>query len=337
MKTNSHEDPLYACVFCVEARATIEPHDATIFFSAAALARHLAKHAQPAPQVNGLHVIYGAQPPTAVDFDMHFPNPEARITQYPMSEIAAKVNSRPSAHAITTNHFKLPHAKARDPEGNPILHFAAGARIVGVSFPERFQGQWCMGYHDGDRGAFPASCVTLDLPRAEDVLMNAQSTLVAWAKWDFKPKDVKEGGWIGFKKGERISCVGYAFQDQWCWSGRSAKGKWGLFPSAFVEELRIEQAGVGAGVGSPTASKGLGFGARIAGGLPLGKKKSATKQRGGVPVPQRQRSGSLVSMGSVGTNGSGSRNGRGSVGQQQPGLEIVNSLVGGVGTWNQVR
>jgi len=307
VKTSSHEDPLFACIFCIEERRTIEPHDATIFFSSAALFRHLAKHPQPLPQIATLDVLYGDQPIDIVDFDIHFTVGETKTTKFTMAEIAAEVSSKPSAYAIVSNHYKSGHPKARDPNGNPILHFAAGARIVGVSFPEQFNGQWCMGFHDGDRGAFPASSITLDLPGREDVLMNAKSTLVAWAKWDFKPKDMKEGGWISFKKGDRISCVGYAFQDQWCWSGQTSKGKWGLFPSAFMDELRVDD-------GSNAAPVSRGLGARIA-SIPLGRKKTARPPA---------RSGSLVTNGSSDSNGG--RNG-------QPGLEVMSSFTGVSGNW----
>jgi len=307
VKTSSHEDPLYACIFCIEEHRTLEAHDATVFFSSAALFRHLARHPQPLPQLAGINVLYGVQPPEIVDFDIHCTVPEARTTQYTMAEIATKVSSRPTAYAIVSNHYKPGQAKSRDPDGNPILHFAAGARIVGVSFPEQFNGQWCMGYHDGDRGAFPASSITLDLPGREDVLMNAQSTLVAWAKWDFKPKDVKEGGWISFKKGDKISCVGYSFQDQWCWSGQTTKGKWGLFPSAFVDELRVDD-------GTSAAPVSRGLGARIA-SIPLGRKKTSK-----APV----RSGSLVSNTSSGTKSS--RSG-------QPGLEVMSPVASVAGSW----
>ncbi|KAG9244854.1 hypothetical protein BJ878DRAFT_479768 [Calycina marina] len=302
VKTSSHEEPYYACIFCIEEKRTLEPHDATLFFSAALLIRHLAKHPQPMSPIAGLHVLYGVQPAHTVDFDVHFAVPHTKTTQYNMSEISSKVYSRPIAHATMSNHFKITHPKSRDAAGEPILHFAAGARIVGVTFPEKFGGQWCRGYHDGDRGIFPASSITLDLPGPEDVLMNAQNSLVAFAKWDFKPKDTKEGGWLSFKKGEKITCIGYAFQDQWCWSGQTSKGKWGLFPQAFVESLCMDN-------GSSSGSVSKGLGARIA-SIPLGKKKSA----------RPERSISIVSNSSSGIRSIESING-------QPGLEVVSGRV----------
>lgn len=289
---------MYACIFCIDEHKTVEEHDATIFFSVGALFRHLARHSQPLQNIPGIDILYGNQPPHVIDFDIHFTTSIPKLSEFSMMQISTKVATRPSAHAILTHHPKNTRSSSRDPEGNPTLHFAAGARIVGITFPERFNGQWCIGYHDGERGSFPAATIALELPLREDVLMNAQSTLMAYAKWDFKPKDAKDGGWLKFSKGERISAVGYTFQDQWCWSGQTSKGKWGLFPAAFVENLQEFHASrLGS---SPGSVKSGGLGLRI-GSISLGRK---TERAGSVsntaPVTERVQS-------------------------WQPGLEVVTS------------
>jgi hypothetical protein len=159
----------------------------------------------------------------------------------------------------------------------------------------------------------------LEMPVREDVLMNAQSNLVAFAKWDFKPKDAKEGGWLKFSKGDKISSVGYTFQDQWCWSGQigtGSKSKFGLFPAAFVEGLREDIGGgvgngkLGSSPGSVKIGGGLGLGSlgsRIGSGL--GRKKSS---RG------HERSASVRSSGSTSSGG---------MVAVQPGLEVVQSPI----------
>ncbi|KAG4427477.1 hypothetical protein IFR05_017039 [Cadophora sp. M221] len=238
LKTNSVEEPIYACIFCIDEHKTTEEHDATVFFSVSQLFRHLAKHQRPLPQIAGIKTLYGFQPPEVVDFDIHFTTSIPSTSAYSMAEIAQKVATRPSGQATSTHHPKNTRSSSRDPDGNPVLKFANGARIVGITFPERFGGKWCMGYHDGERGAFPASEFMLETPAKEDVLMSPQSSLIATARWEFKPKDTKDGGWLRFSKGDRITCIGYTFQDQWCWSGQSSRGKWGLFPAAFVENLQ---------------------------------------------------------------------------------------------------
>jgi hypothetical protein len=273
VRSSSLEEPLYACIFCVETHTTVEEHDATVFFSVTQFLRHLARHPRPLPNVTGITVLLGLQPPEVVDFDLHFTVFEPRPSTYNIVEIAQKVATRPSAHAITTHHPKNTRSNYRDPDGNPTMHFAAGARIVGITFPEKWNAQWCEGYHDGERGSFPASAIMLDLPTQEDVLLNSQSSLSAVAKWDFKPKDAKDGGWLKFLKGERITHIGYTFQDHWCWSGQTAKGKWGFFPAVFVERLHD---GGNSDLGGRSAA-GFGGLASKFGNMALGRYKS-TKQ-----------------------------------------------------------
>jgi hypothetical protein len=216
----------------------VEDHDATVFFSVSQLFRHLAKHPRPLPKVHGITTIYGKQSPDVVDFDIHFTMPNPLFPKFCMSEIATQAANRAMAQATSTHNPKPTGRNARDPDGQYSLHFAVGARIVGITFPDRFAGQWCVGYHDGERGSFPADKITLQMPAKEDVLMNARSSLTAIAKWDFKPKDAKDGGWLKFSKGDRLVCIGYTYVDQWCWSGQTSKGKWGLFPSSFLKELK---------------------------------------------------------------------------------------------------
>jgi len=319
LKTNSVEEPIYACIFCIDEHKTTEEHDATVFFSVSQLFRHLSKHQRPLPNISGIVTLYGFQPPEVVDFDVHFTTPQPSTAAYSMIEIAQKVATRPSGQAISTHHPKNTRSNSRDPEGNPVLKFANGARIVGITFPERFGGKWCMGYHDGERGAFPASEFMLDTPAKEDVLMNPQSSLVATARWDFKPKDTKDGGWLKFSKGDRISCIGYTFQDQWCWSGQNSKGKWGLFPAAFVENL---QDG-----GGRSSSLSIGSG-RLMGTSPVsGRLSTSAGSRTGFglssripsfPLSRNRSSRQSVDRSNASVKSSGSAGSP----NHQPGLEV---------------
>lgn len=288
---------MFGCVFCLEERKTIEEHDATVFFSIAQLFRHLAKHPRPLPKVPGFNVLYGAQ--TAVDFDLCFMVTEPVLSSFGMKEIAAEVATCPAATAISVNYPKSFISKDPD-EGTQHLHFALGARVLGVTFPDRLNGQYCIGYHDGERGCFPASAVTLELPAKEDVLMNIQSNLVAIAKWDFKPKDVKEGKWLKFSKGEKISAVAFTLQEQWCWSGQNSKGKWGLFPSVFVTDLQQAEATTAKLESSLGTVKSGGrkfgsFGSRLGS---MGKKKSTLEMRSTV---DKKKSGGHIRSGSAGS------------------------------------
>lgn len=230
------------------------------------------------------------------------------------------------------------------------MHFADGAKIVGITFPERFGGNWCIGYHDGERGSFPANTVTFLPPPRDEVKMNPQSSLQAVAKWDWKPKD-KEEGWLKFSKGERIYNIGYAWQDQWCWSGCTGKGKWGLFPSGFVEDLMSTDSSSGNAKASKIlgtdiekkergglgAAFGFSGGKGRIGGLTLSRNRSSRGPQSPVRKEgERERSGSSLSgfiggyasgighrrAASVRSNGSSASTSSSPLGMMQPGLEV---------------
>lgn len=236
-----------------------------------------------------------------MNFDLHFVKMEAASSPYNMVEIAPLVQVRPSANAIMTHHPKNSRSNSKDPDGNPTLHFADGARILGITFPEQFSGTWCAGFHDGEKGSFPAAAIILDLPPKEDILMSPQSSLIAFAKWDFKPRDAKEGGWLKFSRGDKITHIGYTFQDQWCWSGQTKNGKWGLFPMAFVEGLQdggglMGNVSSSASVKSKSGLMGLRkFGSRSGNSPIIGRSGRSASVRSGSSgnVPQSSRQAGL--------------------------------------------
>jgi hypothetical protein len=255
------------------------------------------------PNVNGITVLYGLPDRNVIDFDIHFTSPQPVVPEFPYAAIAQRAASRPSAQANSSNNPKNGRTDSRDPDGNPVLHFAVGARIIGISFPDKFHGTWCIGYHDGLRGAFPATTITLDLPNRDDEVMNTNSNLVAFAKWDFKLKNAKEGRWLKFTKGETITHIGFKYQDQWCWTGQNAKGQWGLFPNAFVDNLHD-------GGMLPNSSRSIKKGSLTSRmtTLSLGRHKSSNKH-------ERK-----TSMKSTSSGGSGNSS-------LQAGLEVVQSPV----------
>lgn len=235
-----------------------------------------------------------------------------------MREIAQKVATRPSATAIQTFHPKNTHGHSIDPRGGSVLYFAVGAHIVGITFPEELGGTWCVGYHDGERGSFPLNTITLEKPDKQDYLMDDRSTLIAYAKWDFKLKDSKDSEWLQLKKGELITGIGYTFHDAWCWSGQTAKGKkFGLFPAAFVE--RCQDGGQLSS--SATSLKSSSTLRSKFGGFSLSRNKSSKMHEA---PPRHERSPSLRSSGS----GSGPILVKG-----QPGLEVVASPIHGSLGW----
>jgi hypothetical protein len=238
-------------------------------------------------------VLYGKIPVDTTNFDLHVMQEQASQAKYNMTEIAPEAAVRPAGNALITYHPRGSRNNPKDSDGGPPLHFAAGARILGITFPEHMAGAWATGYHDGENGTFPAAAISLELPNREDVFMSPQSSLVAFARWDFKPKEGKEG-WLKFSKGDKISNIGYTFQDQWCWSGQTKNGKWGLFPACFVDGL---QDGGNVIIGGGRKGSGL-----------FGK---LSRNHGS--VSRTVRSPSIRSGSS----------GRGSTSKSQPGLEVV--------------
>lgn len=207
-------------------------HDATIFFTQSQLMQHLADHSLPVPAVRGVTVLYGSQKPSIVDFDISFETVARKTTRYRMVDIAHKIASRPNAIAAGTHRPKPGDHTFYDPDGKESLQFAVGAYIVGISFPNRFKGQWCTGYHDGEEGSFPFSEIALEMDSYDALARVAQTNINAFAKWDFHSNGEE---WLSFREGEKITNIRYAYRDDWCWFGRNIKGKSGAFPSAFVE------------------------------------------------------------------------------------------------------
>lgn len=259
MVAKSVSEVRFACLFCTQTGHTVREGDATVFQTLDALMRHLSRHPQPLPEVPGVTVLYGRVAPgddLEEDYDLHFPEPPAPS---PVPERA--FSTLPSATAVKA-HARRPGEKALvDPDGSEdVLRFLAGARIVGVEFPDKWGGKWCVGWHDGVRSSFPAKLVDVEGPRQSEISLQSSSAVSVTAKWKWAPKDVGRTGWLAFDRGDTIRNVGWLYQDHWCWTGVNSKGKFGVFPSSHVDHLSIKETHE---VKRPTTSKGGGlFGLR---------------------------------------------------------------------------
>jgi hypothetical protein len=221
---------LYKCVFCVDENKTPEMHDATVFFSAEQLVRHIALRHKPLRQVDAIKISYGNHPNQ--DFDICVTSRESNVN--PPSTMSTDINSFPTGHATKSHRVKgSSKFYPQDPNGHPTLKFATGAPIAGITFPAKLKGQWCYGYHDGSEGHFPSETIQLNAPSKMDIIMTPKSSLVATARWDHNPKD-SSTGWLAFSKKEKITHIGFLSEDHWCYSGQNCKGKFGFFPKDFV-------------------------------------------------------------------------------------------------------
>ncbi|KAH7034553.1 uncharacterized protein B0I36DRAFT_360067 [Microdochium trichocladiopsis] len=242
MSTNISTSTPFACVFCAQDGRTTREGDATVFRNKDQLFKHLARHPQPLPPVNGVTVLYGTVAKDhfdAADFDLHFPESAAVANSVVTDEQSEKLARLPTAVARKT------HIEGYGPDNleSSILRFYAGARIIGIEFPEQYDGKWCRGWHDGLRGYFPSKIIELEPPTKSEVRLPGMNNdgVTLKARWKWTPKDAG-AGWLVFDKGDVISNVSWTNQEQWCWSGITKNGKAGFFPQTHIKPESISAA-----------------------------------------------------------------------------------------------
>ncbi|KAH6843444.1 hypothetical protein B0I37DRAFT_217893 [Chaetomium sp. MPI-CAGE-AT-0009] len=232
LRQGSSTETLYACLWCVQAGATTREGDATVFRSAKELLRHLTRHPQPLPSISGISVSYGPLPNSAPpDFDLHLPETPAPV---PMPENVARL----ATAVAVKDHYRRPGRGKLDKPPKydaDMLEFMEGARIVGVIFPEKWGGKYCLGRHDGEFGAFPAKVIELQEPQETEIPAGGESGMSATARWKWQPPATAGSPWLSFGKGEVITNVQCLYADYWCWSGTNSKGKTGVFPQSHID------------------------------------------------------------------------------------------------------
>ncbi|KAI0386043.1 hypothetical protein F5Y04DRAFT_268710 [Hypomontagnella monticulosa] len=280
------EEQMYGCLFCIQLGHTVEESDATVFFNQSQLFAHMARHPRPLPNIPGLTVIEAYDPPTAFkdNFDLHLPHPPMQSV---MTGLSRELSRLPSAVATETR--KIQNGVMRSPPGrDPVLHFAVGARIVGIEFPAKYEGKWGIGWHDGVRAAFETDSVQIDAPSKNEVKMQGTSNIQAVARWKWSQKG--DDRWLKFDKGDVIKNIGWAYTDHWCWSGTTSKG-WGIFPQSHLDpnSIRTVQPGDNASVSSWEKKGPLRFqlSLRKNSDKKLGSFGSVTPTTDTPPVPSR--------------------------------------------------
>jgi hypothetical protein len=89
-----------------------------------------------------------------------------------------------------------------------MLEFMEGARIVGIIFPEKWGGKYCLGRHDGDFGAFPAKAIEMRPPQETEIPMGGENGMSVTTRWKWQPPGVVgPAPWLSFGKGEAITNV----------------------------------------------------------------------------------------------------------------------------------
>ncbi|OLN95661.1 hypothetical protein CCHL11_04904 [Colletotrichum chlorophyti] len=254
--TKRPDELLFGCVFCVHSQRTLEECDATVFFSQQKLFEHIARHPRPLPRVSGVTVVEEAEIPFNLrnNYDLHLkspPNPSLLAEKQP--ELA----QLPSATATQT--VKRMYGMRLLADKTPAFELANGARIAGIEFPAKYNGEWIMGWHEGHYGSAPVDVLKLEPPPKSEIRMDTTSNISAVARWKFAPKSKGGGDWLKFDHGERITNISWAWQDHWCWSGTNSKGTWGIFPQTHIDNNSIREISDRSSISSSERRKSDGF------------------------------------------------------------------------------
>jgi len=123
-----------------------------------------------------------------------------------MEAIGRELLLLPTATAVET--VKRTRAVLKQPPGGgEALQFALGARLAGVEFPTRWNGEWCIGWHDQKRAAFPADAIRIEPPPRGELQQGATSAMQARVRWKWKPRDNSRGDWLTLDKNETITNI----------------------------------------------------------------------------------------------------------------------------------
>ncbi|KAM5348209.1 hypothetical protein ACJ41O_008033 [Fusarium nematophilum] len=248
LPTRRSDDVMYGCVFCIHQGRTLHPSDATVFVSQKSLFAHLARHPRPLPDIAGFTIIDEAEVPSQYrnDYDLHF---KAPTETHPVVEKGDEIATMPTG--TSKEAARRMYGQRLLYDRTPALEMVQGARIGGLSWPPKYLGEWCFGWHDGVYASLPMEILRLDPPPPTDIKMDGTSAVQATARWKFNPKDKTKGDWLKFDKDEVITNISWSYQEFWCWSGTNAKGKWGIFPQAFIDIATLREF---SGSGSDRAS-----------------------------------------------------------------------------------
>ncbi|CAK7269766.1 hypothetical protein SEPCBS57363_003766 [Sporothrix epigloea] len=246
VQTKLANEPMYACVFCVQLGHTLEESDATVFFSQAQLFSHLARHPRPLPNVPGMTVIDGAEVPHEFrnNYDIQFALPPVTSE---LDGIRRELQRLPTATAIETFR-KVGGAVRRPPDGSAPIQFPIGSKIVGIEFPAKFKGDWAVGWFDDVRGPFPTEHIRLNPPPRNEIRTQGTSTLQATVRWKWASTSVyRSSDWLRLDRNETVTNIIWAHPEHWCWAGINSKGKWGYFPNSHIEPNSLKDVASSSG------------------------------------------------------------------------------------------
>lgn len=197
----------FGCLFCDKTKSTLQEDDATVFQSVDLLFRHISRHGHPLPPVPGVEVVYEHSDVNSrgrQDCDLYIPNSTmTALHGVPRANESNRIASLPAARAVK-DHIRRSNERpqARPDATSEILQFLSGAKIIGIEFPEKWDGKWCQGWHDGVFGTFPSKLISLDMPRHVKIASLPNTPRTGVARWKFEKQ--RQPGWLVLKKGDII-------------------------------------------------------------------------------------------------------------------------------------
>lgn len=170
---------MYGCVFCVQQGRTLNESDPTVFFTTRALFSHLARHPRPLPQVPGVIVVDGPEVPADLhnNYDIHFEHPPV---PHPAYENHAGIVGLP--RGVARDHSRRIYGQKTLWDRSPALELARGARVTGIKWPLKYNGEWVFAWHDGVFASAPTDLIRLDPPPAAEIKMGGTSQVRAKAR-----------------------------------------------------------------------------------------------------------------------------------------------------------
>ena len=203
---------MYGCVFCIHEGRALDESDATVFFNTKTLFKHLARHPRPLPAVPGITVIETPTLPPAVtnNYDLHFRSPPE---PHPALEKAAEIAALPTGTAKEAQ--RRLYGQKLLPDRTPAHEVAQGARITGLTWPSKYNGEWVFCWHEGAHASLPSDIIKLDPPPMGEIKMGGTSNIQAKTRWKFGYKDKERGEWLKFDKGETITNISCKYHPGW--------------------------------------------------------------------------------------------------------------------------
>lgn len=204
VQTKRPDDILYGCLFCIRLGRTMDPSDATVFFNVKSLFNHLARHPRPLPDIPGIVIIDGPDVPNQYrnDYDLHFTKPPVA---HPALEHEQETAMMPTG--VAKEQARKMYSQRLLADRTPALELVVGSKVTGLSWPSKYNGEWCMGWYDGVHASVPLETLRLNPPPSRDIKMDGMSHIRAKSRWKFSHKDKDKTEWLKFDKDEIITNI----------------------------------------------------------------------------------------------------------------------------------